>query len=240
MCENVSIIIPVYKEKKKTIEKILKNLLNVKNKYEVIFVDSSNDTYLEEIVKYNKFTYIKSPKGRAVQMNRGFLESSGDLVFFLHSDSVIEEDCIDEIIFQVKKKNIKFGCLSLYFDDGRLLMKICSFMSRLRVIFRKIAFGDQGLFFERKYFEKLGMYKEIQLMEDYDISIRSKQIYPVVQISSKIITSSRKYYEGKGIFNKGSLSFIGILLNMLDMQKYQRQFRKGYSPQNIAKEYYKK
>ena len=61
-------------------------------------------------------------------------------------------------------------------------MKICGFMSRFRAKKRKIAFGDQGVFFTRDAFEKLGGYKEIGIMEDYDISIRAKGVYDLVQI----------------------------------------------------------
>lgn len=76
-------------------------------------------------------------------------------------------------------------------------------------------------------------------MEDYDISIRAKEVTSLVQIDSKIITSSRKYYLGKGIFNKGILSWIGILLTMYEMQVFQKQFREGVSPEEIVKKYYK-
>ena len=242
MSKNISVIIPIYNEFE-NVKKIIENLMYVENVYEVIFVDGAGDKCSEEYI--NKMSekinikYIRSDKGRAVQMNTGYRNSTGDIVFFLHCDSVIEKDVLVKIENAVTEKNVEFGCLSIYFDDNRLLMRICGHQSRKRAVKRKIAFGDQGMFFTREMFNKLNGFKEMPIMEDYDLSIRAKEIQEVVQIDSKIITSSRKYYSGKGIWNKGILSWIGVLLTMYDMQVFQKQFRDGVSPKQIVKEYYK-
>lgn len=241
MSKNISIVIPIYNEFE-NVKKIIDNLMCLEDVYEVVFVDSSNDdkskSYIEKMSDNINLKYISSEKGRALQMNSGYKESTGDVVFFLHCDSIVEFDLIEKISKAVED-GVEFGCLSIYFDDKRLLMKICGYQSRKRAAKRKIAFGDQGMFFTRELFDKLGGFKEIPIMEDYDISIRAKEVTSLVQIDSKIITSSRKYYLGKGIFNKGILSWIGILLTMYEMQVFQKQFREGVSPEEIVKKYYK-
>lgn len=236
MKNRVSIVIPIYNEGER-VRTLADNLDKVKHKYEVIFVDASKDEVAREILS-GRYTYVESPKGRAIQMNLGYSMTTGEIVLFIHADSLLEEDCIEKVTNAVDS-GVKFGCLFIQFDDRRLLMRICSYMSRWRAIHRKIAFGDQGLFFTRDFFEELGMYRELPIMEDYDISIRAKEITDLVQINSKIITSTRKYYTGYGIFNKGILSWIGIMKNMYDMQVYQAQFRKGVSTDKILQEYYK-
>lgn len=242
MSKKISIIIPIYNEYQ-NVKNIVENLKSVRGLYEVIFADSSNDAESKKYIYENSyngiFKYIESEKGRAVQMNEGYKVSTGDVVLFLHCDSVVESNVLEKIQKAVEADGVEFGCLSIYFDDKRLLMRICGYQSRKRVLKRKIAFGDQGMFFRRELFDKLNGYKEIPIMEDYDISLRAGKIADVVQIDSKIITSSRKYYSGKGILNKGALSFLGILLTMYDMQIFQKQFRDGVSPEHIVREYYK-
>lgn len=241
MKKRVSIVVPIYKETE-NVKKIIKNLKNLRSIYEVLFVDASYNLdikkYIERNSKEFNFIYLTSEKGRAMQMNKGYRYSHGDVVLFLHCDSKVEYDVLDKIANSVDE-GVEFGCLSIKFDDNRFLMKICSRMSRRRVEKRKIAFGDQGMFFTREYFEELGGFEEIPIMEDYDISIRAKEITPVIQIDSIIITSSRKYYSGKGVFYRGKLSFIGVLKTMLDMQLYQYRFRKGVPAEDIVKQYYK-
>ncbi|MEG0249796.1 MAG: TIGR04283 family arsenosugar biosynthesis glycosyltransferase [Peptostreptococcus sp.] len=246
MYKKISIIIPIYNEFE-NVKKIINNLKDVEDIYEVIFSDGSNDykskrEIIEANKKYNSniFKYIESSKGRAVQMNTGYKYSCGDIILFLHCDSIVENDLSLKIISSINENKVEFGCLSLYFDDKRLLMKICGYMSRKRAERRKIAFGDQGMFFRKETFELIGMFPEIALMEDYEASIRAKKYTNLKQINSKIITSSRKYYSNKGIFNKGKLSFIGILKTMLDMQIFQYQYRRGVSPDKLLEKYYKK
>lgn len=216
----VSIIIPIYNEGE-NISKIIANLRELNDIYEVIFVDASNDTLAQKYIPED-FTYLRSKKGRAVQMNTGAKFASGDILLFIHCDSILHRDTLLKII----SSKASFGCLSLYFDDNHPLMKICGFMSRMRARRRKIAFGDQGMFFKREVFKQLGGFKEIPLMEDYDISIRAKEVVELVQLDCPIITSSRRFYKGKG-----------ILFTMYKMQVLQFQFRRGKSIEEIAKKY---
>ncbi len=241
MKKKISIIVPIYKEFE-NVKKLLDNLMRVDNIYELIFVDSSKDEksqkYIEKMSKRINVKYIASEKGRSVQMNKGYKESSGELVLFLHCDSIVEKDLIKKIS-EAEDRGIYFGCLSIYFDDNSWLMKICGYQSRKRAIKRKIAFGDQGMFFTREMFDALGGFKEIPIMEDYDISIRANKIKTLVQIDSKIITSSRKFFSGRGFLNKGIFRCIGVLLTMYEMQILQKQFRNGVSPNELVKKYYK-
>lgn len=241
MYDKLSIIIPIYNELENVI-KIVKQLDMIDSgDFEVIFVDGyegSDSHTLKDIIGPD-YTYMRSKKGRGIQMNSGFEKAKYDLLLFLHCDSIIENTMVADII-GAANRGVEFGCLSIYFDDNRPLMKICGFMSRFRAKFRHIAFGDQAMFFTREAFEKVGRYGNISIMEDYDISMRAKGKFELVQLDTKIVTSSRRYYTGKGIFNKFPLTGIGILMVMWDMQVFQRSYRKGQDPAHIAKSYYDK
>lgn len=240
MYSKLSIVIPIYNELE-NVKNIVRQLDSIgKDNFEVIFVDGyrqSDSDLLRDIIG-PKYKYIRSGKGRDRQMNKGFEMAKHDLILFLHCDSSIELRMVDDIISSANR-GVEFGCMSIYFNDSRILMKICGFMSRFRAKKRKIAFGDQGVFFTRYAFEKLGGYKEIGIMEDYDISIRAKGVYDLVQIDTRIVTSSRRFYTGKGRFNKPPLTDIGILMVMRDMQVFQRAYRRGIDPDIIVKRYYK-
>lgn len=217
----ISIIVPVYKD-----EAALKNFLAQKHKlkgdYELLFVITEEDSYLIE--KYSDERILLAPKGRAFQMNYGAEKSVGEILLFLHADSIIE----DNILYEVQNgiKISPAGCLKIYFDLDHPLMKICGYMSRFRVRRRNIAFGDQGIFLTRELFEKIGGYREMPLMEDYQLSMDIKDLgIKIRQCDSKIITRSIRYEKG------------GMLKTMYKMQKYQHMYRKGVSPEEIAERY---
>ncbi len=223
----VSIVIPVYNEEKR-IDGLLECLVKLKGEHEVIFVDgnSQDNTVrkIDEIIKNDdKFSLIVSEKGRSNQMNAGAKVSRGEILFFLHADSYIGPDTIINIENSARENAI--GCLKIRFDSKKLIMKICSYMSSFRVRKRKIAFGDQGMFIFKSTFERLGGFSNIPIMEDYDLSIRAKDIgMDVFMIDSEIITDDIRYRRS------------GYLKTMWKMQKYQQKFRLSDDKKKAAQE----
>ena len=221
---SVSIIIPILNEEN-IIERLIKNLNKLEGEFEVIFSDGgSSDKTVNIIENISNYKIVHSAKGRAKQLNNGVKESKYDILFFLHSDSIIEKDVLIKIEKFIKNNN-KAGCLKIKFDSKKILMHICGFFSNLRVKLRHIAFGDQGIFIEKKLFNDIGMFDDIALMEDYKLSIKLKKVSPIKFIDSYIISSARRFEKN------------GIIRTMFYMQKLQYMFRNGEDIEKIANIY---
>ncbi|MEI0604104.1 TIGR04283 family arsenosugar biosynthesis glycosyltransferase [Brachyspira alvinipulli] len=221
---SVSIIIPILNEEN-IIERLIKNLNELDGEFEVIFSDGgSSDKTVNIIEDISNYKIVNSDKGRAKQLNTGAKESKYDILLFLHADSIIEKDVLIKIENFIKNNN-KAGCLKIKFDSNKILMRICGFLSNLRVRLRHIAFGDQGIFIERKLFFDIGMFDDMPLMEDYKLSIKLKKICPIININSYIISSSRRFEKN------------GIIKTMIYMQKLQYMFRNSESIEKIANIY---
>ncbi|TXJ20102.1 glycosyltransferase [Brachyspira aalborgi] len=220
----VSIIIPTLNEEE-NIENLLNNLKSLKGDFEVIFSDGGSlDKTIEIIKNFGDYKIIKSERGRAKQLNNGAKESNKDILLFLHADSIIEEDVLIKVENFIKNGN-KAGCLKIKFDSKKIIMRLFAILSNLRVKYRNIAFGDQGIFIEKKLFEDIGMFDDIPIMEDYKLSIKLKNVFPIKYIDSYIISSSRRFEKN------------GILKTALLMQKLQYMFRRGVSIDKIANIY---
>ncbi len=215
----ISVIIPVFNEKT-TIESLLEQLEKIKNDCEIIFVDGgSTDGTTEKIPESMKL--VNSPKGRAEQMNEGARISSGEVLFFLHCDSFIPEDALNQI--EDVMKSYRAGCFGISFIGAGFLMKCCGHLSNLRVKLWKIAFGDQGIFIERDLFFEIGGFPKLPLMEDYQFSLnlREKKI-DIGMTRDKIYTSDRRYAKG------------GVIRTMWRMHSLRRKYRKGEDIEKIA------
>lgn len=220
----VSIIIPTLNEEE-NIENLLNNLKSLKGDFEVIFSDGGSlDKTVEIIKNFGDYKIIKSERGRAKQLNNGAKESNKDILLFLHADSIVEEDVLIKIENFIKNGN-KVGCLKIKFDSKKIIMRLFAILSNLRVKYRNIAFGDQAIFIEKKLFEDIGMFDNIPIMEDYKLSIKLKNIFPIKYIDSYIISSSRRFEKN------------GIIKTALLMQKLQYMFRRGVSIDKIANIY---
>lgn len=222
--KKISIIVPVYNEAS-TIDGLIDSLEQFKDYCEIIFVDGGSTDGTNRIVE-EKHRLVYSPKkGRASQMNYGASQAKGDILLFLHADSFLPSDALDQIhmiIFQ----GYKVGCFKIRFNSRSILMKICGFMSNLRVRLRNIAFGDQGIFIDRDYFYELGGFSEIPLMEDYQFSMDIKADGEKIALAkTKIETSERRFLKN------------GRLRTMVRMQRLQYMYRKGEDVEVIANLY---
>ncbi|MSN96043.1 glycosyltransferase [Campylobacter sp. FMV-PI01] len=199
---------------------LLSQISKFDGKFEVIVVNAGNSLNLDGKIKLIENT----PKNRGLQLNLGAKEAKFDKFWFLHSDSLIDKNSLNLILNALK--NSQIGCFKIKFDKKSLIMKILEICSNLRVKFRNIAFGDQGIFMTKEFYNEMNGFKEIPIMEDYDFSIRVKNKgVKFHQLNSSIITSSKR-------FNKP-------LKTIFKMQILQFKFRKKYDIKSIEDAYKK-
>lgn len=220
----VSIIVPIYNEET-TIEALLSQLRLLKDKCEILLVDGgSTDRTLEYIDA--DFKVLHSEKGRAKQMNLGARESTGDILFFLHCDSELPEKPLEQIRYVMK--DYRFGCFGVAFHSKNFFMFTCRVISNHRIKDRKVVFGDQGIFIDRELFFEIGMYPEIPLMEDYQLSLTLKERGEKIGIARKrIYTSARRFPKGT----------IPKLREMWKMNRLRKKYRDGVDINEIARMY---
>ena len=218
----ISVIVPVYNESD-NIDKFIDRLDVFDDEFEVIFSVSGDDDTFEKIKKRG-YNPIKSIKGRGNQIINGILNSNGEIILILHADTFFRENPKEEI--KSILENYKMGCFSISFVPKKFIMQIVAFNSSNRVRHRNIAFGDQGMFFTRGVYDEMGGLKNIDLMEDYDFSIRVKEKgYTIFLSKMKIYSSSRRFQEN------------GPFRTMWMMQKCQHMYRKGEKVDDIKQKY---
>lgn len=220
----VSVIVPVYNEEK-TIGRLQAQLRSYIPRCEVIFVDGGSTDRTRGLID-PAFRVISGEKGRAKQMNLGAMASHGDILFFLHSDSELPARFPAEIRRVMKDREA--GCFGVAFHSGNFFMFTCRVISNLRARGRKVMFGDQGIFIDRELFFEIGMFPEIPIMEDYQLSLtlRERKVKPGMA-RRRIYTSDRRFPEGT----------IPKLQVMWQMNRLRKMYRDGVSVEEIAARY---
>ena len=206
----LSIIIPTYNEEN-TILDLLIHLNGAKAASdELIVVDGGSSDATTDLVKNNGFTCLKCPKkGRAAQMNYGSKHSSGNLLYFVHADTV-PPPTFREDIQQAISKGYKSGCYRYQFDSDHPLLKINAYCTRFnRLMCRG---GDQSLFITRLLFEELGGFRDdFLIMEDYDLIQKIQSKAPFLIIPKNATVSARKY-DKNGYFRVNFANLIIFLM----------------------------
>ena len=215
----ISIIIPCYKEGD-TLSTMEDQLRPYKKQAEILFADGGENHFSGE------YKVVPCPKGRAKQMNTAAKVASGDILFFLHCDSILPKGFLEEIREALRKTPV--ACFGIRFSPSTPLMMICSFISNHRVYDRKVMFGDQGIFLGRELFFQMGGFPDIPLMEDYQFSLNLKKCgIPMGLCKKRLITSERRF----------SGSFFHKLSIMWKMNRLRARYRKGEDINALAKEY---
>ena len=187
---SISVIIPIYNEEEILNYYLPKILEVVKNKAEIIIVDASDNPSTLDSWKETA-TVLRSNKGRSIQMNAGAKIATGEILYFIHLDSVLPVNVLSYIETATKAgKNV--GCFRLKFDDTHWSMRFYGWCTRLPFLICRG--GDQSLFITTKLFNQLdGFNSSLDVMEDIDMVSRIKAITSFHILKHNIITSARKY-----------------------------------------------
>jgi rSAM/selenodomain-associated transferase 2 len=190
-----SIIVPTYNEADQ-IATTLNKVYAASEDYEIeiIVVDGgSSDETIMIAEQHGATTFTSERKGRAAQMNKGATVAKGEILYFLHADSIPPQGFLRQII-EAYNNGAKSGCFRLAFDYDHWFLKANSWFTRFNV--NAVRFGDQSLFVTKDVFEKSGGFREdLLMMEDQEIIHRLKKHGKFKVLDDVVITSARKYLD---------------------------------------------
>lgn len=198
----LSIIIPVYNETmaiNHTLRHLAKSFAGIQ--IEVIVVDgNSKGNTIVSIdphfcsEKINLKKTISKKSGRAVQMNIGARLSKGKVLLFLHADTILSEQAVGSMLQQLKDPALDCGAFSLGIRHSHKAYRLIEFMANRRSKITRLPYGDQAQFFRKDYFESLGGFADIPLMEDVEIMQQVKKRKGRCRIlPEKVYTSARRW-----------------------------------------------
>lgn len=200
-----SIIVPVYNETR-TIGPLLTHLSSFShpNGMEVIVVDGNpaGNTIrgIPAATGSVALKTITAEKGRGVQMNAGASIAGGRILLFLHADTRLAEDALQQIesVFAASEEVVG-GAFDLAIDSPRPAYRMIERVSSIRSRITRIPYGDQAIFMKAVFFRQVGGFDPIPIMEDVAFMRRvKKQGGRIAILPSRVWTSSRRW-EQEGI-----------------------------------------
>ncbi len=207
----LSIIIPVFNESKTiedTIRAVFKNL-SKEIETEMILVDGgSEDSTVEKIKESisNSFEgennisvhLLHSPKGRAKQMNFGAQNTKGEILYFLHADSIPPKDFDKYILKEVINGN-PAGCFRMKFDSNHWWLMLAGWLTRFN--WKMARGGDQSQFITKDLFKDIGGFDENYIIYEDNILISELYKRKRFTVIPHSLTTSARRYRKQGIWN---------------------------------------
>lgn len=188
---SLSIIIPTLNEAR-LIERTLQGLKERAGDVEIVVVDGeSTDETAALAGTYVRV--IRAKRGRGGQLNAGVQATGGDILLFLHADTLPDAGGIDELLAVMQDERLVGGAFRMRFDDPRPLYKGLGANVTRRSLRTRSYTGDQAIFTRRRIFDQLGGYQDWPFMEDVEYSARMSKRGPVSLLASEVETSARRH-----------------------------------------------
>ncbi|NEP40991.1 MAG: glycosyltransferase [Okeania sp. SIO2G4] len=223
---NISIIIPTFNEAA-YLSRTLNNLsVLTPPAKEILVVDSYSEDETVSIALSFGVSVIYSPqRGRSIQMNLGAQKATGEILCFIHADTIVPDDLISIIYQTLANPNIVCGGFISIMCNSKTTRWSIALHNYLKtfyapLIFRpylflkglRILFGDQVIFCRRTDFWKVDGFDINQpIMEDADLCLKLVKHGRIYLVNRFVYTSDRRVAKW-GIFKANFIYlFIGFL-----------------------------
>ena len=189
---------------------------------EIIVADGGSSDRTVAMARERGVWVLEGERMRAKQLNRGAEAATGDALIFLHADTILPNGAPEAVRVTLECGYV-FGGFRLEFLEPGL--GFVAWAINTRTWLTRAPWGDQAQFTRRDTFLRAGGYREIPIMEDYDLASRMKREGRTTVIPFTVITSGRRFLQ-KGPLRTTALNWTIITAYHL-----------GVSPERLAKWY---
>ena len=219
----ISIIIPVLNE----VGAIARTISAAKNaeNIEIIVVDGGSQDGTVETVESLGVRVLQTGPGRALQMNSGAQAATGEILLFLHGDTILPPEFDKSVRFALTRANVVAGAFELKIEASTRGLRMLERMVNWRSRYLQMPYGDQAIFLTNKTFWQGGGFPEMPIMEDFELIRQLKRRGKIAIVPVAVITSPRRWQK-LGLLKTTSINQLVIIAYFL-----------GISPDRLARWY---
>jgi len=194
----VSIVIPTLNEATGIVASLQTMQVWREKCIELILVDGGSTDTTVELAKPWVDLIVASKPGRALQMNAGAKQATGNCLLFLHADTQLSVNGLNQLNVALAK-GAQWGRFDVQIVGQSFMLRVVSSCMNQRSKLTSIATGDQAIFVRRALFECIGGFPDQVLMEDIALSNVLRQKYKPVCLPGPALTSGRRW-ESNGVW----------------------------------------
>ena len=178
---------------------------------ELIVVDGGSADATREIAREYGAQVILAARGRGAQMHAGATVARGDVLWFLHADTIPPPDATRQILDALRRDpKLVGGNFAISFDGTRPAAR---FLTWLYPQLRKLGlcYGDSAIFVRASVYREVGGFRPFPIFEDLDLVGRLKRRGALVHLAARVVTSSRRFEGRSFAYTFARWSFLQML-----------------------------
>jgi rSAM/selenodomain-associated transferase 2 len=196
----ISIVVPTLNEQSQIVE-TLAALQRLSGDKEIIVADGGSTDRTAELAAEQAATVVRCTRGRGQQMHAGALRAEGDVLWFVHADTVPPAHALEVMKRALEDSSVVGGNFGLHFGGrSRSARQLTAIYPWLRWL--GLCYGDSGIFVRRDVYAAIGGFAPIALFEDLDLLRRLRPMGRFAHLPCQLVTSSRRF-ENRNFFAVG-------------------------------------
>ena len=212
----LSIVIPAL-DAGAVIARTLDALAPARPRAEVLVVDGGSSDDTAALARRYGARVIDSARGRGVQLDAGARRARGGWLLFLHADTALADGWTDAVFAYCANPANRDRAAAFRFalDDGARAARRLEAAVAWRTRRLGLPYGDQGLVISRSFYDALGGFRPLVLMEDVDLVRRiGRRRLDALGIAA--VTSAARYRQSGYLRRSGrnllclGLYFLGV------------------------------
>jgi len=192
---------------------------------EVIVADAGSTDRTCTLAAEEGARVLPCPGPRARQLNEAAKIASNEALIFLHADTQLPDGAAPAVVEALGAGEVVFGGFRIAFLEPDHRLRTVASMINFRTRMTRCPWGDQAQFIRREIFLQMGGFRQISLMEDYDLALRMKRQGRTVILPQVVSTSGRRFLN-KGVLRTAAINWSIII-----------RFRLGGDPEKLAEWY---
>jgi rSAM/selenodomain-associated transferase 2 len=194
---------------------------------EIIVVDGGSiDSTLSIAQACPHVRILTTAAGRGTQLCEGARICESPVLLFLHADCRLAAGVLEQVCRALEEAPQRgWGAMRQRIDAPQQRYRAMEWGNAMRVRCRGVPFGDQAIFVRRQWYQQVGGFEAIPLMEDLRLSLRLRRRSWPLLIDGPVIVSHRRW-QRRGLARQTLLNFA-----------LQFAHAAGVSPQRLSRLY---
>lgn len=162
---------------------------------EIVVVDGGSRDATKSLAEAGGARVVAAETGRGAQLAAGAAAARGDWLLFLHADTVLGVGWRQAVAAFCAGPDDRAAVFRFALDDpspaARRMERLVAWRGRML----GLPYGDQGLLIARRFYDRLGGFRSLPLMEDVEL-VRRIGRRRLVQLDIAATTSAARYRRG--------------------------------------------
>lgn len=187
----ISVIIPTLNNEE-GLAKLLARLQGLPGMEIIVVAGGSADQTVACAGRYGA-RVIATPPGRGRQLQRGADAAAGEVLLFLHADTLLPSDFADHIHRILALPQTVAGAFLLKIAAPGPGYRVIEWGANLRSRLLSMPYGDQAIFVRRQTLQRAGGVPDLPILEDVALIRRLKRLGRIRIAPVTVVTSARRW-----------------------------------------------